>query len=137
MSKRELILADAISVLKKQRTVKLGTVQREPVIVDELAKTAFPAVTVETADETREESAVAHFTVATLELAILVTVHGANRDAHKNRVFEAIENTMIADRTRNKNAVDTRLQSIEAVELAELAPYSTARMVFAIEYHIN
>jgi len=50
---RETIVSEFVKQLKSMNTVKLGVVQRDPIIISELPKTAFPAVYVETVDENR------------------------------------------------------------------------------------
>ena len=51
---REDIVKQFVTELKAMKTVKLGRVQRDPIIISELPKTGFPAVYVETTDEDRE-----------------------------------------------------------------------------------
>ena len=50
----EDIVKPRVTELKDMKTVKLGVVQRDPIIISELPKTGFPAVYVETTDEDRE-----------------------------------------------------------------------------------
>ena len=57
---RENIVSEFVRVLKAMNTVKLGVVQRDPIIISELPKTAFPAVYVETVEEDRENLAMGH-----------------------------------------------------------------------------
>ena len=55
MARREDILVEIVKRLKAQRSVKLGVVQRDPIVIEELAATAFPAVYIETSDEDIED----------------------------------------------------------------------------------
>ena len=48
---REAITSKVVEMLSEQRSVRFGKVQRDPIEPTELAKTAFPAVYVETTDE--------------------------------------------------------------------------------------
>jgi len=45
MARREDILVKVVELLKAQRSVRLGKVQRDPIVIEELAATAFPAYT--------------------------------------------------------------------------------------------
>ena len=139
MARREDIVSKATELLKKQRSVKLGKVERDPIDPNELPKTAFPAVYVETTDEDIEDIAMMMGSTGTtrqgvLEMAVVVVIGGKSRDTQRNIAVEAIENTLMADRTLEDLVDDIRLSRVETVTTGESAPFASCRMVFTIEY---
>ena len=134
MSKREDIVARMTELLVNQRNVKLGTVSRDPVILEELARTAFPAVIVESTNENRERVAFGGFRECAMEVSVLMYVNGKERDLQRNTVAEAIEQTIEGDAVLNTLTRDIFLQRIEAVELGEASPYASMRLVFQVDY---
>lgn len=139
MARREDIVSKATELLKKQRSVKLGKVERDPIDPNELPKTAFPAVYVETTDEDIEDIAMMMGSTGTtrqgvMEMAVVVVIGGKSRDTQRNIAVEAIENTLMADRTLEDLVDDIRLSRVETVTTGESAPFASCRMVFTIEY---
>jgi len=142
MARREDIVSKATELLKKQRSVKLGKVERDPIDPNELPKTAFPAVYVETTDEDIEDIAMVMGSSGTtrqgiMEMAVVVVIGGKSRDTQRNIAVEAIENTLMADRTLEDLVDDIRLSRVETVTTGESAPFASCRMVFTIEYCYN
>lgn len=139
MARREDIVSKATELLKKQRSVKLGKVERDPIDPNELPKTAFPAVYVETTDEDIEDIAMMMGSTGTtrqgvMEMAVVVVIGGKSRDTQRNIAVEAIENTLMTDRTLDSLVDDIRLSRVETVTTGESAPFASCRMVFTIEY---
>ena len=139
MARREDILVEVVELLKAQRSVRLGKVQRDPIVVEELAATAFPAVYVESTDEeivdiTMTMGATGLERMGELEIAVVLVVGGRERDTQRNIAVEAIENTLMADRTLTNTVQDIRLSRVETVTTGESAPFASCRMVFTIEY---
>lgn len=139
MARREDILVKVVELLKAQRSVRLGKVQRDPIVVEELAATAFPAVYVESTDEeivdiTMTMGATGLERMGELEIAVVLVVGGRERDTQRNIAVEAIENTLMADRTLTNTVQDIRLSRVETVTTGESAPFASCRMVFTIEY---
>ena len=121
------------------RSPKLGKVERDPIILSELPKTAWPAVFVETTDEDIEDitmgnlgSEITRF--SNLEVAIVVAVGGLQRDTQRNVVIEGIEKKLCEDRSLNNTAQDIRLTRVETIETGESAPFASCRLIFTIEY---
>ena len=142
MARREDILSAVIKELKKQRSVKLGKVERDPIDPNELPKTAFPAVYVETSDEDIEDITMTMGTDGlqrrgTMEIDLVLLIGGRSRDTQRNIAVEAIENTLMADRTLNSTVEDIRLSRVETVTTGESAPFASCRMIFTIEYCYN
>ena len=134
MSKREEIVARITELLKKQRNVKLGQVSRDPIILEELARTSFPAVVIESTNEERVRAAFSGLRECAMEVSVLMYVNGKERDRQRNTVAEAIEQTIESDEQLNTLTRDIFLQRIEAVELGEASPYGSMRLVFQVDY---
>ena len=139
MARREDIVSKCLKLLKAQRSVKIGKVQRDPIDPNELPKTAFPAIYLETSDEEIIDVAVmqaSNGTVrqGTLELNVILIVGGMQRDKQRNIAVEAVENTLMADRTLGSLVEDISLTRVETVTAGESAPFASCRMVFEIEY---
>ena len=139
MARREDILVEITKLLKAQRSVKLGKVERDPIVIEELAKTAFPAVYVETTDEdiddiTMTMGSTGLMREGVLEVAVVLVIGGRERDTQRNIAVEAIENTLMADRTLTNTVEDIRLTRVETVTTGESAPFASCRMIFTVEY---
>ena len=128
-----------MNLLKAQRSVKLGVVQRDPIDPDQLAKTAFPAVYLETSDEEIVDITMTMGTLGlqregTMEVDLVLLIGGRERDTQRNIAVEAIENTLMADRSLDGTVEDIRLSRVETVQIGQSAPFASCRMVFTIEY---
>jgi|TARA_R110001632_G_scaffold149370_1_gene266777 hypothetical protein len=140
MARREQITSKIVELLKAQRSVRFGKVERDPVDPSELAKTAFPALYVETTDEDIEDIAMGGGTannplrMGSMEVAVVLLIGGKQRDTQKNIAVEAAENTIMSDRTLDGTVEDIRLTRVEAVVIGESAPFTTCRMIFTVEY---
>lgn len=139
MARREDILVEVTKLLKAQRSVKLGKVERDPIVIEELPKTAFPAVYVETTDEdiidiTMTMGATGLQRQGEMEIAVVLVIGGRERDTQRNIAVEAIENTLMADRSLSNTVEDIRLSRVETVETGESAPFASCRMIFTVEY---
>ena len=139
MARREDILVEIVGLLKAQRSVKLGKVERDPIDPNELAKTAFPAVYIETTDEDIEDITMTMGTtglerMGSMEVAVVLIIGGRERDTQRNIAVEAIENRVMSDRTLDSTVEDIRLTRVEAVTTGESAPFASCRMIFTTEY---
>ena len=139
MARREDILVEVVKLLKAQRSVRLGVVERDPIDPNQLAKTAFPAVYIETTDEeitdiTMTMGSSGLERMGELEIAVILIIGGRERDTQRNIAVEAIENTLMEDRTLTNTVEDIRLSRVETVTTSESAPFASCRMVFTIEY---
>ena len=128
-----------MDLLKAQRSVRLGVVQRDPIDPNELAKTAFPAVYLETSDENIEDITMTMGSVGLqregiMEVDLVLLIGGRERDTQRNIAVEAIENTLMADRSLDGTVEDIRLSRVETVQIGQSAPFASCRMVFTIEY---
>tara|TARA_R110001606_G_scaffold120134_1_gene251667 strand:- start:2404 stop:2844 length:441 start_codon:yes stop_codon:yes gene_type:complete len=139
MARREDIMVSIMTLLKAQRSVKLGVVQRDPIDPDQLAKTAFPAVYLETSDENIEDISMTMGSVGLMregimEVDLVLMIGGRERDTQRNIAVEAIENTLMADRSLDGTVEDIRLSRVETVQVGQSAPFASCRMVFTVEY---
>ncbi len=135
-NKREAITAKVTDILKQQRSVKFGKVQRDPIQLDDLPKTAFPAIYVETSDEDIEDLHVANPTRrAQMEVAIILSVGGRNRDTQRNIAIEAMENSLLQDKTLGGLSADLMLTRVETITTGESAPFASCRVIFLVEYY--
>ena len=139
MARREDIIVEVVKTLKAQRSVKLGKVQRDPIDPNELPKTAFPAVYIETSDEDIEDLTMTMGSTGlqrrgTMEVDLVLLIGGRSRDTQRNIAIEAIENALMADRTLDSTVEDIRLTRVETVTTGESAPFASCRMIFTIEY---
>lgn len=134
---RENIVAKVYSLLKAQKSVKLGKVARDPIVPEELPKTGFPAVYIETTDEDIEDIALGGLREAAMLCNVVLFVSGANRDKQRNVAVSAIENTLMADRTLDGNCRDIALTRVETISIGEASPYASFRLVFTVKYCYN
>lgn len=139
MARREDILVEITELLRSQRSVRLGKVERDPIDPDQLAKTAFPAVYIETTDEEIEDLTMSMgagglIRKGMMEVNVVLIVGGRERDTQRNIAVEAIENTLMADRSLEGTVEDIRLTRVESVTTGESAPFASCRMVFLTEY---
>lgn len=139
MARREDILVEIVKRLKAQRSVKLGVVQRDPIVIEELAATAFPAVYIETSDEDIEDITMAMGSAGLMrkglmEISIVLVVGGRERDTQRNIAVEAIENTLMADRSLDSTVEDIRLTRVETITTGESAPFASCGIIFTVEY---
>ena len=139
MARREDILVEIVQRLKAQRSVKLGVVQRDPIVIEELAATAFPAVYIETSDEDIEDITMAMGSAGLMrkglmEVSIVLVVGGRERDTQRNIAVEAIENTLMADRSLDSTVEDIRLTRVETITTGESAPFASCGIIFTVEY---
>jgi hypothetical protein len=131
---REAIVAEFVDKLKSQRTVKFGKIQRDPIIPEELPKTGFPAVYVETSDTDIIDLSFGNNRDAVMEIALVTYVAGKERDKQRNALIGATEATIMADRSLSGKARDCALTRIESVTTGEAEPYASCRMVFTVKY---
>ena len=142
MSVRENIasnLLTVISSISSPITIKKAT--RQPFELDELSDKQYPAVIVQTSEETREDQELgsgAKTRIGTIDFAILGFVKGAesNIDTLRNQLITAIETSLESDITRSSNALDTEVISVETDE-GTLFPIGGIRMVVRCTYEFQ
>jgi|TARA_R100001082_G_scaffold79604_1_gene46929 hypothetical protein len=139
MSVRENIasnLLSTISGISSPITIKKAT--RQPFPIDELSEQQYPAVIVQTSEETRDDSELgsgARTRHGTIDFIISGFVKGAesNIDTLRNQLITAIETAVESDITRSSNALDTMVVSCETDE-GSLFPVGGIRMTIRCMY---
>jgi len=139
MSVRENIasnLLSTISGISSPITIKKAT--RQPFPIDELSEQQFPAVIVQTSEETRDDSELGsgvRTRHGTIDFIISGFVKGAesNIDTLRNQLITAIETAVESDITRSSNALDTMVVSCETDE-GSLFPVGGIRMTIRCMY---
>tara|TARA_R100001594_G_scaffold30570_1_gene57156 strand:+ start:17420 stop:17869 length:450 start_codon:yes stop_codon:yes gene_type:complete len=131
MSEREDIASNLISTLSAVSSpITFGKVSREPFELEDLSQQQFPAVFIQSADETREDVTIKNAGITrmgTIEYRIFgfVTNNSAsteNIDTQRNQLVTTVETALDSDRTRGGNALDTQITSIETDE-GSIFPY--------------
>ena len=122
MSIRENIASELLSTISAISSPTIKKATRQPFILDELSEQQYPAVIVQTSEETREDSELgsgARTRHGTIDFLILGFVKGAesNIDTARNALITAIETAVETDITRNGNALDTMVVSCETDEV--------------------
>jgi len=137
MSNRETIAVYLMDKLTEIRYVK--SITREPKSVDELARTSFPHLLVETADETRADfhTGDSGSRTATIEFLINIVVHGEDRDSQRNLIFEAIERKLEEDRTFGGVLFNSGVTEVLTREIDSAEPYGHGAIVFSATYHYD
>ena len=134
MSKRENIASNIITVLDAVTSpIEFKKITREPFEVEELSDAQFPAMFVQSGDETREVQSIGDTGSGTyngtIDFLIVAFAKGTdtNIDTKRNELIEVIEETLDNDITRNGNALDTHI--IEAsTDEGTIYPYGGIRM---------
>ena len=131
MSEREDIAAHIVTTLTAVSSpITFGKVTREPFELDDLSQQQFPAVYIQTADETREDVSIKNSDITrtgTIDFRIFgfVTNGSAsttNIDTKRNELVTTVETALDSDRTRSGNALDTQLVAVETDE-GSIFPY--------------
>ena len=138
MSVRENIASNLLSTISGISSPAIKKATRQPFILDELSDKQYPAVIVQTSEETREDSELgdgAKTRIGTIDFVILGFVKGAesNIDTARNTLITAIETALESDITRSSNALDTEVTSVETDE-GTLFPIGGIRMVVRCMY---
>ena len=143
MSKRENIASDIITKLDAVTSpIEFKKITREPFEVEELSDAQFPALFVQSGDETREVSSIGDTGSGsyrgTIDFLIVAFGKGttSNIDTVRNQIIEVVEETLDNDITRNGNALNTEMVEITTDE-GEFQPYGAVRMVIRVLYQFT
>ena len=132
MSTRENIASNIVTVLTAiSSPITLKKITRQPFEPRDLSQQQYPCAWVESAEETREDISTSDKTrQGTVDFVIMGFVQGAesNIDTARNQLITAIETALDLDRTRDSNALDTEVISIETDE-GTIFPIGGIRMV--------
>ena len=121
MSVRENIASNLLTTISGISSPAIKKATRQPFILDELSEQQYPAVIIQTSEEVRDDSELgngARTRHGTIDFVILGFVKGAeaNIDTKRNELITAIETAIESDITRNGNALDTQVVSVETDE---------------------
>ena len=141
MSVRENIASNLLTVVSAISSPAIKKATRQPFPIDELSEQQYPAVVVQSSEETRDDSELgdgAKTRHATIDFLISGFVKGAesNIDTLRNQLITAIETELESDITRSNNALDTEVISVETDE-GTLFPIGGIRMVVRCTYEFQ
>jgi len=141
MSIREDIASNIHSVINAISSPDIKLCTRQPFQLEELSQQQYPAVIVQTSEETREDQELgsgAKTRSGTIDFVILGFVKGtdSNIDTSRNELITAIETALETDITRNNKALDTEITQVETDE-GTLFPVGGIRMVVRCIYQFN
>ena len=138
MSIREDIASNIHSVIDGISSPDVKLCTRQPFQLEELSQQQYPAVIVQTSEETREDEELgsgAKTRLGTIDFVVLGFVKGtdSNIDTARNALITAIETALETDITRNNKAIDTEITQIETDE-GTLFPVGGIRMTIRCMY---
>ena len=138
MSSRENIASNIASTISGISSPSIKKVTRQPFDIDELSDKQYPVVIVQTSEETREDIEIgegAKRRQGTIDFVLSGFVKGAetNIDTKRNQLITAIETELESDITRNGNALDTEVISVETDE-GTLSPIGGVRLTIRCTY---
>lgn len=134
MSVRNSIAENIITTLKEITDPRPVLVTREPFEVEKLAITQFPAILVNSGNETRDDYDMA-FRSGVIDYTVRVFVRGAAQlDRQKNDIIEAIEEALETDRKRGtgNSAVTTLVSNITVID--RLPPLAEVEITVSVRY---
>lgn len=138
MSVRENIASNLVTTVEAVSSPSIKKVSRQPFPLDELSQQQYPAVLIQTIEETKEDQELgsgAKTRIANLEFGITgyVKTNEDNIDTARNDLASAIETQLESDITRGGNALDTEVISIET-DAGSLFPYGAVLMTIRVTY---
>jgi hypothetical protein len=113
MSARENIAANLVTVLGSMTSPTLKKITREPFDYERLSNAQFPAVWVQSAEETRGDLTLSGLRESTINYRIVGFVKGGSIDTARNELIEGIENALDVDRRRGGYAKDTQILAVD------------------------
>lgn len=134
---RELIAQNIVDVLGDMVQPRLALVTREPFVAEELAITQFPAVLVQTGEETRnlESMSVGGLKSGTIQFVLRGFVRGADLDTRRNDLIERLEEALDSDRTRDLGVSRVMNSGITTITVIQRQPpLAEIEVVFEVEY---
>ena len=136
---RENIAVDIVSTLEDYTSsvIQLKKVMRAPVDLSDLARTVFPIAIVTTADEDREDITMGGTSITrqgVITYWVDLHVWGEEQDKELNELIELVEESLDVDRTRDNNALDTRITMVRLLEPTSAAPRTSCRVNVEVEY---
>ena len=143
MSKRENIVSDIITKLDAVTSpIEFKKITREPFEVEELSDAQFPAMFIQSGDETREPASIgvtgSGAYRGSIDFIIVAFGKGtsSNIDTVRNQIIEVVEETLDNDITRNGNALDTQIIEASSDE-GTIFPYGGVRITVRVMYEFT
>ena len=135
MSIREDIAKNIVDVLKDMSDPKPVLVTREYFEVEKLAITQFPAIYIQTLNETRTDVTMkTNRRQGFLTLLLRVFVRGVELDRLRNDIVERIEETLDTDRRRD-TANTTMITQVRQIRvISRLAPLGELEIEVEVRY---
>ena len=143
MSKRENIAGDIITKLDAVTSpIEFKKITREPFEAEELSDAQFPAMFIQSGDETREPASIgvtgSGAYRGSIDFIIIAFGKGtsSNIDTVRNQIIEVVEETLDNDITRNGNALDTQIIEASSDE-GTIFPYGGVRITVRVMYEFT
>lgn len=138
MSKRENIASNILTTISAISSPNVKKATRQIFPLEELSEQQYPAVIVQLQEETKEDQELgdgARTRINVCEFLVTGFVKGAesNIDTARNELITAIETALETDITRNGNALDTEVISVET-DAGTLFPYGGINMIVRVTY---
>tara|TARA_Y100000114_G_scaffold121443_1_gene116611 strand:+ start:841 stop:1296 length:456 start_codon:yes stop_codon:yes gene_type:complete len=144
MSVREDIAKDIITDLQGITTPKVVLVSRNPINLNDMAITQYPAIVVRTAEEIREDATMQTDTLrfGTINYQIECYVRADSSavttnnsiDTQMNAIVEAVEEALETDRKRNDKAMNSFVSAITSVDEGIQYPIGRVDITFTVQY---
>ena len=144
MSVREDIAKDIITDLQGITTPKVVLVSRNPINLNDMAITQYPAIVVRTAEEIREDATMQTDTLrfGTINYQIECYVRADSSavttnnsiDTQMNAIVEAVEEALETDRKRNSKAMNSFVSAITSVDEGIQYPIGRVDITFTVQY---
>lgn len=138
MSTRENIASNLATTISGITAITIKKVTRQPFPLEELSEQQYPAVLIQTQEETKEDQELGSggkTRINNLEFLItgFVKTNESNIDTARNQLLEVIEEALETDITRGGYALDTEVLSIET-DAGTLFPYGGVSMIVRVIY---
>lgn len=142
MSVREDIAKDIITDLQGITTPKVVLVSRNPINLNDMAITQYPAIVVRTAEESREDATTNALRFGTINYQIECYIRADSSavttnnsiDTQMNAIVEAVEEALETDRTRNSKALNSFVSAITSVDEGIQYPIGRVDITFTVQY---
>jgi methyl coenzyme M reductase subunit C len=138
MSLRNDFADNIVDVLKNAKDPKPVLVTREPFDVEKLAITQFPAILVQSGNETREDYSMGVRRQGVITYTIRGFVRGGVEiDKQRNDLIERIEETLDIDRSRGTNRTSMKTQVVSIDVIDRLTPLGEVAITVEVRYLYN
>jgi len=137
---RQQVAENIVQVLKDMNDPRPVFVSREPVVIQEMAITQFPAIFVQPTIEDRETITMGNSgagrRMGRIEYSIRAYVRGVELDRQRNDLIEAIEEALDSDRYReliSSGVTDSQIIRVEIID--RQPPLAEFLITYAVSYN--